>query len=277
MDILLLKAAFSFYITAMILYVAYAATKREPLATFGRLALIAGLAFHAANLAQHMFADPERYGPWTHWAGSMSFFAFVIVAEYLIIQGRNHLPVLGAFVTPVIVAVSSAALSVSNETRPTLPLELQSNWMAVHVPVIFLAYGSFAIAFTVGLAYLIQERQIKSKKPSHLAFRLPSLDELDALLSRVITVGWAALLLGLALGSLWAERAWGRYWGWDAKETSALVTLLVYTVYFYVRIITGWRGRRTVLVSLIGFAMVWFTYAGVNYFSNLHGFLAGRS
>jgi ABC-type transport system involved in cytochrome c biogenesis permease subunit len=77
------------------------------------------------------------------------------------------------------------------------------------------------------------------------------------------------------LGALWAYDAWGRYWGWDAKETWALITWFVYLIYLHMRLVAGWRGRRAAYLSLAGFGVVLFTYVGVNYLSSLHGFLSG--
>jgi ABC-type transport system involved in cytochrome c biogenesis permease subunit len=81
--------------------------------------------------------------------------------------------------------------------------------------------------------------------------------------------------LGVLLGAKWAYEAWGRYWGWDAKETWALITWIVYMIYLHMRLIVGWRGRKAAYLSIVGFLMVIFTYVGVNYLSQLHGFLSG--
>jgi ABC-type transport system involved in cytochrome c biogenesis permease subunit len=108
-------------------------------------------------------------------------------------------------------------------------------------------------------------------------FRLPSLDELDHMIYQVIWWAFPFLTLGILFGAQWAFDVWGRYWGWDPKETWALITWLIYFAYLNIRLIVGWRGRKTAYLSLAGFGAVLFTYVGVNYLSHLHGFLSGGS
>jgi cytochrome c-type biogenesis protein CcsB len=148
---------------------------------------------------------------------------------------------------------------------------------ALHIPLLLGSYVIFGAAFAVGLAYLWEERQVKSKHLSDLTFQLPSLDRLDRMISRLILMAVPFLTIGILLGGVWAQRAWGRFWGWDPKETWALITWLVYVTYLIVRWVIGWRGRKTTYFSLAGFAIVLFTYVGVNYMSPLHQFLTMRN
>ncbi len=145
----------------------------------------------------------------------------------------------------------------------------------LHVPILFLSYAIFAAAFTVGILYLWQERQMKSKHLAELSYQLPSLEALDTLISKLIAVALPLLTVGILLGGIWAHRSWGRFWSWDPSETWALITWLVYVAYLLVRRGIGWRGRKTAYLSLAGFVMVLITYVGVNYFSPLHGLLLG--
>jgi cytochrome c-type biogenesis protein CcsB len=145
----------------------------------------------------------------------------------------------------------------------------------LHVPLLLGSYLIFAAAFVVGLVYLWEERQMKSKHPTRLTFQLPSLTGLDALISKLIMIGFPLLTLGIILGGVWAKQAWGRFWGWDPKETWAFITWLVYDAYLFIHFAAGWRGRKTTYLSLAGFAFVLFTYVGVNYMSPLHRFLTG--
>jgi cytochrome c-type biogenesis protein CcsB len=144
----------------------------------------------------------------------------------------------------------------------------------LHVPILFLSYAIFAAAFTVGILFIWQEKKMKSKHLGELSYQLPSLDALDTLISKLIAIALPLLTAGILLGSIWAYRAWGRFWSWDPSETWALVTWLVYGSYLWVRGGLGWRGRKTAYLSLAGFVLVLITYVGVNYFSPLHGLLA---
>ena len=147
----------------------------------------------------------------------------------------------------------------------------------LHVPVLLISYAIFAGAFAVGTMYLWQERQMKSKRPNELTFQLPSLESLDRLISKLIVTAFPLLTVGIWLGGIWAQHAWGRFWGWDPKETWSLITWLVYASYLLIRFGVGWRGRKTTYFSLAGFALVLFTYVGVNYMSPLHPFLSGAN
>jgi cytochrome c-type biogenesis protein CcsB len=273
--------AFTAYTVAMTLFLGYAFTRRESLSSVARWVLSSAVVAHVVSLIVRTVVArqlPQHgwYVPWSNWFESFSFFTLIIAVEFLIIQWRQHLPILGAFVSPILFTTMMVAINSPFGTQiPTLPPALQSYWMAIHVPVMFIAYSAFANAFAVGMAYLLQERQIKSHRPSHLAFRLPSLDDLDAMIYRVISLAFPILTLGVLLGAMWAYDAWGRYWGWDAKETWALITWIMYAIYLHMRLVMGWRGRKTAYLSLAGFGVVIFTYVGVNYLSELHGFLSG--
>jgi cytochrome c-type biogenesis protein CcsB len=281
MELLFFKAAFAAYTVGMALYLGYAFTRRETLATTGRWVLVGAIVAHIISLIIRTIIArqiPQHgwYVPWSNWFESFSFFAVIITIQYLLIQYKEPLPIMGAFVTPLVFITMLVAINSPFGTQiPTLPPALQSYWMAIHVPVMFIAYSAFGNAFALGLAYLIQERQLKSKKPSHLVFRLPSLDDLDNLIYKIIWLAFPILTLGILLGARWAYDAWGRYWGWDAKETWALITWLIYLIYLHMRLVMGWRGRKTAYLSLAGFGVVLFTYVGVNYLSELHGFLSG--
>jgi len=281
METVFFGIAFTAYTVAMTLYLGYAFTRRESMAWTARATLILALACHAISLiVRTYFARqlPQHswYVPWSNWFESFSFFAAVITIEFLVIQSSKGVPILGAFVTPLAwISMIVAIHSPFGTQIPNLPPALQSYWMAIHVPVMFAAYAAFANAFAVGLVYLLQERQLKSRHPSRLALRLPPLADLDNLIYRVIWIAFPVLTLGVLLGARWAYDAWGRYWGWDPKETWAFITWLVYLMYLHMRLVVGWRGRKTAYLSLAGFGVVIFTYVGVNYLSELHGFLSG--
>lgn len=281
MEKALFAAAFTVYSIAMTLFLGYVITRRETISRAAGLSIWLAVILHAGSLvartiAAHTIPEHRFYVPWSNWFESFSFFALVIAITYLIVEWRRGLPILGAFVSPFIFAMmATAAHSPFGMEIPSLSPALQSYWMAIHVPVMFISYAAFAHAFAVGLAYLLQERQMKSKNPGSLSFRLPPLEDLDQLIYRIIRWAFPVLTLGVLLGARWAYDAWGRYWGWDAKETWALITWFVYLIYLHMRLVVGWRGRKTAYLSLAGFVFVLFTYVGVNYLSDLHGFLSG--
>jgi cytochrome c-type biogenesis protein CcsB len=280
MERLFFAIAYGAYAVALSLYCGYAISRREKLANVARGVLILAVLAHATSLiirtviARQM---PQHgwYVPWSNWFESFSFFGLVIIIEYLIIQWGRETPILGVFITPLAFASMVMAINSPFGTQiPNLPPALQSYWMAIHVPVMFTSYAAFTNAFGVGLAYLLQERQLKSRHPSSVMFRLPALNDLDNLIYRIIWVAFPLLTLGVLLGARWAYDAWGRYWGWDPKETWAFITWLTFLIYLHMRLVVGWRGRKSAYLSLFGFVVVMMTYIGVNYLSPLHGFLS---
>ena len=102
--------------------------------------------------------------------------------------------------------------------------------------------------------------------------RFPEADVLDGLAYQMVMFGFLFLTIGVITGAVWANSAWGRYWGWDPKETWSLITWLVYATLVHAKMMRGWRGRRIAYLSIIGFAAVIFTYFGVNYLPGLHSY-----
>ena len=136
--------------------------------------------------------------------------------------------------------------------------------MTIHVSMAIIAYSTFAVSFAAAVLYLIA-------KDRNISW-LPKSALLDDLAYRAVTIGFPAMTLVLILGSVWAYRAWGTYWQWDPKETAALFTWLIYGVYLHTRSLRGWRGTRSAVVLLVGFAAVIFTYYGNYFFGGLHAY-----
>jgi cytochrome c-type biogenesis protein CcsB len=117
------------------------------------------------------------------------------------------------------------------------------------------------------------KRQEKGEKEGGLISLFPSLDSLDELVYKTIVVGFPLLTIGIVTGAAWANYAWGSYWSWDPKETWSLITWFVYAIFLHARTTRDWRGKRTAILSIIGFVAVVFTYFGVNYLlSGLHSY-----
>jgi cytochrome c-type biogenesis protein CcsB len=136
--------------------------------------------------------------------------------------------------------------------------------MTAHVSVAILSYATFAVSFAAAVLFLIAQNR-------RIAW-LPSAEMLDDIGYRAVTFGFPLMALVLILGSVWAHRAWGSYWSWDPKETSALFTWLIYGVYLHTRTLRGWRGTRSAVILIIGFAAVAFTYYGNYFFGGMHAY-----
>ncbi|MCB4757486.1 MAG: c-type cytochrome biogenesis protein CcsB [Elusimicrobia bacterium] len=272
--------AFVGYVIGTVLYLSFLFSRGPSLPRVAKGFLTVAVISHIISLLVRTYLArlmPEHswYVPWSNWFESFSFFSLVITVLFLILQVYRSLPILGTFTSPL--ALTSLVVAVSSPSGrgiPDMPPALQSFGMMLHVPVIFLAYAAFANAFGVGLAFLIGENQLKSKRTDSICYQLPSLEELDNLIYKIIWLAFPLLTLGILLGAAWAHLVWGRYWGWDPKETWSLITWVVYLIYLFLRLVLGWRGRKTTYFSLVGFGVIIFTYVGVNHLSHLHRFLS---
>jgi cytochrome c-type biogenesis protein CcsB len=280
-EVLLTKAAFAFYTAATVLAFWYLSSKDEKRSLWMLRLLGVGVLCHVASFAarQYLFWQiPEN--KWflsiNSFFGALSYLSLALAATFFVIEREHRLGILGAFVLPWATVGVGAAVIFADPKIGGLSPALQSYWINIHPMVLMTSYAMFGNAFGVGLALLIQENQIKSRKPSDLCYRLPSIEELDNLNYKIIVAAFPVLTVGIIMGGIWAYNAWGRFWGWDAKETWALITALIYAGYLHMRFVKGLRGRKAVYVSMLGFASVVFTFIGVNYLSNLHGYLSGR-
>jgi cytochrome c-type biogenesis protein CcsB len=207
---------------------------------------------------------------------SLVFFSWCIALLYLLWEWRLKSRVIGAFAFPFVFifnAYASLAPGVSAKIDPLIPA-LQSNWLHAHVMACFFSYASFALSCAVSIIYLIKlKRKEKGGKEGALTSLFPSLDSLDELAYKTIVVGFPLLTIGIVTGAAWANYAWGSYWSWDPKETWSLITWFVYAIFLHARITRDWRGKRTAILSILGFVAVVFTYFGVNYLlSGLHSY-----
>ncbi|MDE2038582.1 MAG: c-type cytochrome biogenesis protein CcsB [Elusimicrobia bacterium] len=280
-QMVLIKLALAFYVGATALAVAFLFSREEKLSLWMLRLLGIGVLFHLGSFGvrQYLFWQiPENrwFFSINSFFGALSYLALAVTATFFIVEREHRLGILGAFVLPwATIGVGSAVIFADPKLEGLVPA-LQSYWINIHPIVLMTAYAMFANAFGVGVALLVQEHQIKSRKPTELCYRLPSIEELDTLNYKIIVAAFPVLTVGIIMGGIWAYNAWGRFWGWDAKETWALITALIYAGYLHMRFVKGLRGRKAVYVSMLGFASVVFTFLGVNYLSQLHGYLSGR-
>jgi cytochrome c-type biogenesis protein CcsB len=147
-------------------------------------------------------------------------------------------------------------LLAKSEIRPLMPA-LQSNWMGIHVITYLIGYGAMALACFMSVLYLFFAKK-KQAASSEMVY-------LDDLIYQLTLFGFPFLTIGMIIGSVWANVAWGSYWFWDPKETCSLITWLVYALYLHLRLLNGWKGVRSAYLSILGFLVTLFTFVGVNY------------
>ncbi|MEW6408732.1 MAG: c-type cytochrome biogenesis protein CcsB [Nitrospirota bacterium] len=253
-------ALFMYFIASVHCAIALLKTSTTITRTLTIMTIIGFLSHTAAIVTRYIEAG---HIPITNLHEATSFFSWSIVFVFLIIETRYRIGLLGPFILPVAFIFMFSSSMLPKEIKPLLPA-LESFWLGIHVVFAFLGDASFAIAFSVGIMYLLQERQLKRKKIGSLFKRMPSLEVLDEINYRVISIGFPLLTIGIITGSIWADTAWGSYWNWDPKEVWSLITWIIYALIIHARLRAGWRGRKAAILSIIGFMSVLFTFLGVN-------------
>jgi cytochrome c-type biogenesis protein CcsB len=191
----------------------------------------------------------------------------------------NRAYYMGLFVMIPIVFGLGIDLTVLYTPAGSLVPALQSYWIAIHVTAMIVAIGLFIFGAVVTTLYLLASRSVRrlaGGQPSWSAGILrhvPAPAVLDRLSYRSILFAFPVWTFGVMAGAIWADHAWGRYWGWDPKETWSFITWVVYAMFLHARATAGWRGRRAAYIQLIGFGCLLFNVIGVNiWISGLHSY-----
>ncbi len=221
--------------------------------------------------------------PWSNMYEFSMTGTMLIVGVYLVVLFRYDLRFLGSFVTGLITLLMGGAMMLRVDVTP-LSDPLKSPWLVIHVFVASLATALYALAFALSVLQLMQSRRERKALaaaedpdaapprmgPTFLRI-LPSSDALESLAYRFAIIGFIFWSFTLIAGSIWANDAWGRYWGFDTKEVWTFVIWVVYAGYIHARATRGWRGTRSAWLSIIGFASVMFNFTIVNlFFKGLH-------
>ena len=204
-----------------------------------------------------------RQIPIQNLSQSLSIAAFFLGCMFLFFQYKFDLKILGVFASILLSATMLVVLIL-----PDAPIEknsvLKGFWLYSHIILIFAGEAALALACGTGILYLLQEKGIKAKKPGFFFKRLPSVDLLDSVGYTCLTTGFALLTIGLITGFIYAKAIWGRFWGWDPKEIFSVGTWLIYAALLHLRLYSGWRGRKSAIMTIIGFLIIIFTFLGVN-------------
>jgi cytochrome c-type biogenesis protein CcsB len=217
--------------------------------------------------------------PWGNMYEFSITTAFAISLTYLIIALRRDVRWLGIFVViPVLLSLGLAVTVLYTDAAQLVPA-LKSYWLVIHVAIAIICGASFCVAAALSSLYLISEKAERRSAEGRpywgigLAKRLPESTKLDGMSYRTIAFMFPLWTFAIVAGAIWAENAWGRYWGWDPKETWAFITWVGYAAYLHARSTAGWKGRKAAYISLVAFACFVFNYFGVNiFFSGLHSY-----
>jgi cytochrome c-type biogenesis protein CcsB len=205
---------------------------------------------------------------------------FAVSLTYCLMSISRDLRWLGLFISiPVLLDLGLALTVLYTESAQLVPA-LNSYWLAIHVSAAVVCIGAFTIGAALSGLYLVaqaaEDRVATGKEPgrsSAFAQRIPSADRLDLMSYRIHAFMFPIWTFAVIAGAIWAEAAWGRYWGWDPKETWAFITWVIYAAYLHARAPAGWRGKKAAYVALAGYATILFNYFVVNIFvQGLHSY-----
>jgi cytochrome c-type biogenesis protein CcsB len=222
-------------------------------ATLSALGILAHvIAVSTRGLAVHRAPWGDMYEFITALTCVAAIFFYYILVKY-------RAWAIGVFVMgAIVIALGLAETLIYTPAGPLVPA-LQSYWLSIHVTAMTLSSGIFFVAAILGVMYLVVERYRKrvaagKAEANALLDRIPSGAQLDKLTYRAVVFGFPIWTFGVMAGAIWADQAWGRYWGWDPVETWAFITWVVYAAYLHARATGGWRGVRSHYIQLLGFA-----------------------
>jgi cytochrome c-type biogenesis protein CcsB len=238
---------------------------------FGRMAVavtVLGALTQLASLVLRGVAA-ERV-PWGNMYEFGSLLCLGAVVTWLVLLRRFAVRHLGGFVlAPVALLLFIGGTPLYTAAAPVQPA-LQSYWLVIHVFTVATSSGALLVPGVASLLYLIK---VNPDRFVRLAPKLPSADLLDRVAYRITIIAFPAYTLAIVFGAIWAEAAWGRFWGWDPKETCAFVAWVVYAAYLHSRATAGWRGSRAAVINALGFAVMVFNLFFINLvISGLHSY-----
>ncbi|WP_213451460.1 c-type cytochrome biogenesis protein CcsB [Rhizomonospora bruguierae] len=235
---------------------------------------ILGAAAHLVTLVSRGIAADRM--PWGNMYEFVLTVTFVGVAAWLaVLARRTHLRHLGLFVTLVMVVLLGVAGMVLYAPIAPLVPALNSYWFAVHISMMCLASGTFLVGFVAAAMYLIRAGYDKGRRsfPYTLGARVPGAEALERLTFRLHAFAFPIWTFGVAAGAIWAEAAWGRYWGWDPKETWAFISWVVYAGYLHARATPSVKRSTATWIAILGWATMLMNLVGVNLFlSGFHSY-----
>ncbi len=233
--------------------------------------IIIGFAFQTFGLILRWYIS--GHAPWTNGYESMIYIAWVTMLAGLIFSKRSLLTAAATTILASVILFVAHLSWMDPEITNLVPV-LKSYWLMIHVSVITASYGFLALGMLLGFLNLVL---MILKTPKNYQRLSEKVAQITAINERTLIVGLYMLTLGMFLGGVWANESWGKYWGWDPKETWALVSVLIYSFVSHMRLMPGMKSRFTYnAASVLAFFSILMTYFGVNYYlSGLHSYAKG--
>jgi cytochrome c-type biogenesis protein CcsB len=295
------------YIAAMVLSFAYLAFRKEAMHRLATIVAMFGLAANLFAIVSRGVAAGRT--PWGNMYEYSTILAALVVLAYLVIvEGIYRVKTVGGFVYMWAIFTMAMAVSFFYVGPSDLVPALNSYWRQIHVTAMISASSLLGIGCVITILYLFKDRserrragQLTVRQPPPIMGgaididvppdfapggdepaaaerstgrgRLPSAASLDRLAYRFIAFGFPVWTFGVICGAIWAQQTWGRYWGWDPKETWSFITWTIFAGYLHARSTNGWKGQRAAVIALVGFASLFVTYYAVNlWIAGLHSY-----
>jgi len=241
---------------------------------FGRMGValtIIGFLLSVAGVLTRALA--AHRAPWGNMFEFTVMAMVFIVGVYLIMVWRAGVRWLGLPVTLLAAVGNGLAVTVFYVAVAPLVPALHSVWFLIHIVAAAISGAAFNVGGVMSILYLVKKRAEERNNVHGYLERLPSSRKIDLIAYRFLAFAFPLWTFTVVAGAIWAEYAWGRYWGWDPKETWALVTWVIYAGYLHARSTAGWRGTRAAVIAIVGLASFWFNFVGINLFvSGLHSY-----
>lgn len=255
MKILTFNIAMISYFLASLEYFLYLVYRKPGVSTLATGTVAVGLLAHTAIIG--LRSQETGHGPYTTSFEVALFLSWLVVVVYCFTHWKYKIKDLGSFVIPVAFLILLYATFLSKEVVPFPESEFKV-LLTLHRTLSIIGFAAFAIAFGLGVMYLIQEKQVKSKKLGMMYFRMPSLEVLDNLIYKVVAIGFPLFTLGFLTGSIWnIQMNQMSFFSWDLMKTWPMVVgWVLYGFVFFGRQLAGWRGKKVAQGSVIGFVTV---------------------
>ncbi len=264
----LLWCAVAFYGLGFVLILPSVRRRRPRLSPWSLGALGLGLLLHAAALAVNT-AQAGRL-QLTDVRSALSLFVVTVTAAFFLVYLKYPITSLGIFMLPFVFVLS--LITALHPPQSLSAGSFRGGWLLVHIASMMLGYTGLFLTSVGAIMYLIQESELKSKKPRAFYYRLPPLEVCDELYYKSLVFGLVFLSLGILTGVVWASRTWRGPWQLDPKILASLVTWIIYLILFSTRLSGSGRRRRAAYLAIFGFAAVMVTFLGISYLSSQHGF-----
>ena len=266
MDILMALTTFC-YLLSTVGYIAYLFYQKDYFQKSGLYLLLTGFSLHTAAIAYAFIQSGQI--PVRNLYETLSIAGWATAGVFLVFQFKFNLKILGIYAAPLVALIMIIAAQLPREPAQANTL-FNSFWLISHIVVIFTGEAAFALACGTGILYLVQEHALKTKNYGFFFRRLPDLELLDTTGYACIFVGFTLLTIGLVTGFVYAKSSWGRFWSWDPKEVWSGISWLLYAALLHGRLALGWRGRKAAIMAIVGFAILIFTFLGVNFLLKGH-------